>query len=63
MHMPIIILPKPKPKPKPDAEPEPRRPPEPFRVTRAQLADPEWCHQNNRRRSEALRAGVLEIVD
>jgi hypothetical protein len=58
--MPIIILPKPKPKPPED---EPRRPPAEFRVTRAQLADPDWCARNNKRRSEALRNGTLVIID
>jgi hypothetical protein len=58
--MPIIIT---KPKPKPEPEDKPRPDPKPFRVTRAQLADPDWCARNNRRRSEALRNGTLEIVD
>jgi hypothetical protein len=58
--MPIIVV---KPRPKPEPEPEPRRPPAPFRVTREQLRDPAWCAANARRRSEALRAGLLEIVD
>jgi hypothetical protein len=39
------------------------RPGEPFRVTRAQMRDPSWCAANNRRRSEAMRAGTLEVVD
>jgi hypothetical protein len=62
--MPRIIYVKPRPKPDPaEAEAEARRRAQPFRVTRAQLADPDWCARNNRRRSEALRNGTLEIVD
>jgi hypothetical protein len=34
-----------------------------FRVTQAQLRDPEWCAANNGRRAKALREGTLEIVD
>lgn len=34
-----------------------------FRVTSAQMRDPEWCRANHARRARALREGNLEIVD